>query len=246
MIKSIIIDDEANCRVALKELLAKECPMVKVTAEFSSADEAYHYITTQQEPADLVFLDIQMNDLDGFDFLQKFERLPFHVIFTTAYDQYAIKAIRFSALDYLLKPVDSDELRKAVEKYTREKDYNRLNEWKLAMRNHSFFDKLGIPSLSEIMFVRIDDIICIQSDNNYSLVHTQKGEKLVSSKNIGYYEELLSDLHFFRVHNSYLINLKKIKQYVRGKSAIVMMDNGMRLDVASRRKEEFLEMLYLK
>lgn len=248
--KCIIVDDEKNCIVALRELLHKYHPDVNIAAEFTSADEAYAFLSQPDNNSGLVFMDIQMPGCDGFSLLKKFEQINFNVIFTTAYDHYAIKAIKFSALDYLLKPIDPEELDAALQKYgtvlqTR-KSALYMNDLNTRIHSGKFFDKLAVPSLSEIIFIPVEKIIYLESDNNYTLIHCVNGEQIVSSKNIGYYEELLNDLNFFRIHNSYIISLKKINRYIRGKTAMVELENGVTLQISTRRKEEFLEFLNLK
>ena len=246
MIKCLIIDDEDNCRIALRELLKTNAPDFQLIYHTDDANQAYSLITDGTFEPDVVFLDIQMPKCDGFSFLKKFESLPFHVIFTTAYDQYAIKAIRFSAIDYLLKPVDIDDLVPALEKCRNAKQLkiqSSVSQFKNALSNGNLFEKLAIHSSTEITFISTLDILFFESSNNYTTVHLNDGTKIVSSKNIGYYEELLEGLPFFRVHNSYIINLKKIKKYMRGKTGLIELDNGEQIAVSNRRKDELVKIL---
>jgi two-component system, LytTR family, response regulator len=248
MSKCIILDDEENCRVALRELIRQHVPGLEIIYHSDDANHVYDLVMDGTLKPDIVFLDIQMPKCDGFSFLKKFDDLPFFVVFTTAYDQYAIKAIRFSALDYLLKPIDTNDLLAAVAKLKQGmtgSSIHPVNTFRKKLTEDNLFHKLAIPSISEINFVETQQIIYFESSNNYTTVYTDSGEKLISSKNIGYYEELLEGLYFFRVHNSYIINLKKIKKYMRGKTGLIEMDNGQQIAVSVRRKDEFIKMMNL-
>jgi two-component system, LytTR family, response regulator len=246
-IKCIIIDDEENCRIALRELIKQFHKQVVVEAEYGNANIAYSDIMEQNVTPDIVFLDIQMPECDGFAFLQKFEHIKFYVIFTTAFDHYAIKAIKFSALDYLTKPIDNEDLADSFQRYL-ELDSQKIivsEHFKQASIAGKLFDKLAIPSINEINFLPIKDIVYLESDNNYTAIYSINGDRIVSSKNIGYYEELLDDLPFFRIHNSFIINLKKVKKYIKGKPGLIEMENGVKINVSLRRKDDFLDMLSL-
>ncbi len=245
MTKCIIIDDEENCRIALEQLLKQNHPDVEVVLSASDALKTYELIQRKEVRADIIFLDIQMPNCGGFEFLQKFEKVPFGVIFTTAFDQYAVKAIKYSALDYLLKPIDEAELRESLERFKRAKKNNNklLNEFSKNVKANKLFEKLAVPSLNEISFVALSEICYLKSDNNYTIITTTNERQFTSSRNIGYYEEILSEHSFFRIHNSYIINLGKVVRYVRGKSGFVEMQDGTTIAVSTRRKEEFLELL---
>lgn len=244
-----IIDDEENCRIALAELVKQHHPEWQLLFEARNGQIAFDMIQSLKSPPNLVFLDIQMPVCDGFSFLQKFEQpIPFPIIFTTAFDKYAIKAIKFSALDYLLKPIDGNELAEALNRFS--KINTTVNQKQLAhiksqLSTTNTFHKLAIPSLSEIIFIDTPNIVYLKSDNNYTTILTQDGKQIISSKNIGFYESILEPQEFFRVHNSYLVNLKKIKKYVRGKVSFIEMENGESIGVSSRRKEELLQLLYI-
>jgi two-component system LytT family response regulator len=182
----------------------------------------------------------QMPEEDGFSFLGRFSN--FSVVFATAYNTYAIKAIRFSALEYLLKPINKNELKDAIEKFkNRPVKEQQLTEFKSNIKTGTYFDKLGIPTQTEIYFIKMETILYLESDNNYTKIYTSSGSPIMSSKNIGYYEELLDGLNFFRIHNSYIINLKKIVRYVRGKAGSVELENGVNLEISKRKKEQFLK-----
>lgn len=245
MKKCVILDDEENCRIGLRNLVKRLSPDMEIIMESDDAALVHQLITEGKIAPDLVFLDIQMPDCDGFEFLGKFSEIPFQIIFTTAYDRHAIRAIRFSALDYLLKPIDAEELGaalnrlKGIEKNT---DQPLVANLKSKINEGNLFGKLAIASQTAINFIETKNIIYFESQSNYTTVHLSGGEKLVSSKNIGYYEELLEGTSFFRIHNSYIINIERMKKYIRGKAGMIEMDNGQQLALSLRRKEAFLSL----
>jgi two-component system LytT family response regulator len=242
--KAIIIDDEEKGRKILQSLLGSYCKDVTVAATAGDADEAYTLILKHKP--DVIFLDIEMPNGNGFSLLERFDEIPFHVIFTTAYDSYAIKAIKYHALDYLLKPIDIDELKLAVEKIktlrqTRQPE-NRYFEF-LASRKLEFTGRIGLPIKEGVVFMPVSDIVWIESDGNYCTFHTMDSKKYVVSKNIGEYEELLPCHEFFRAHKSHLINVKKVKKYIRTDGYYVEMEDGAMVEIARRKKDEFLNIM---
>lgn len=245
MITCIIIDDEEDCRIALKELLARRHPNVEVIGQAASAAEAYNLISGAGKPVDLVFLDIQMPLCDGFGFLNMFEQVHFHVVFTTAFDQYAIKAIRFSASDYLLKPVDPEELHHTLQRIARKENDEALHELRKRIATQNYFDKLTVATLSEVKFIEVQSIRYFESENSYSTIHLDNNEKIVSSKNIGFYEDLMLERGFFRCHNSYLINIAKVTRLLKGNERMVELDHKIMLHVSDRRKDKLQSMLGL-
>jgi two-component system LytT family response regulator len=246
MISCFILDDEPDCISALAKLLTKYHPEVGIAGQSSIPSEAYEAMRHAAIRPDILFLDIQMPGENGFAFLKRFDEIDFTVIFTTAYDTYAIQAIKCSALDYLLKPIDHAELAAALDRYKSLPHANRQKAETLKTNVHAGepFSKLAVPALSEIAFVDISEILFLESDNNYTIIHTVQTQ-IVSSKNIGYFEDLLDGLNFFRIHNSCIINLKKMNRYIRGKPGYVQLENGIRKEVSKRKKEEFLKRLNL-
>ena len=186
---------------------------------------------------------------NGFDLLEKFDQVNFEVIFTTAYGHYAIKAIKFSALDYLLKPIDIDELNIAVRKVedqinsTKDEQENESIKTLIENLNNTSMKKIAIPDLEGITFVDIDDIIRCEADRNYTCIHLKNGRKLLSSKVLKEYEKLFADYQFIRLHNSHIINLSHVKRYIKGEGGTVIMSDESSVDVSRRRKSEFLERL---
>lgn len=247
MIKALIVDDEGNARETLKMLLDQHTSNVQILGMADSAETAYQMINELQP--ELVFLDVEMPKGNGFDLLERFNKADFKVIFTTAYGHYAIKAIKFSALDYLLKPIDIDELKMAVQKardcIVEQRNENESESIKTLIENlnNTNMRKIAIPDLDGITFVDIDDIIRCEADRNYTCIHLESGRKLLSSKVLKEYEKLFADYQFIRLHNSHIINLKHVRRYIKGEGGTVIMSDESSVDVSRRRKSEFLERL---
>jgi len=241
-IKAVIIDDEKNSREVLHNMLNKYCTDVAVVGDASGCDEGVELI--RQLKPDLVFLDIQMPDGSGFNLLEEIEKPDFDVIFVTAFDQYAIKAIKFSALDYLLKPVNPQDLIQSVERY-RDKSYTgqinkRLEVLMQNVGSGSQKPKKIILSTAEgYHVVNPDDIIRCQSDSYYTNFHFIDGKRVIVSKTLKEYEEMLNDFGFVRCHKSHLVNVKYIKSYLRADGGFIMMTDGTEIPV-SRRKRDYI------
>jgi len=250
-LRAAIIDDEANARQALTNMLQLVAPEVEIVGEAKNVDLGIELIKTQKP--NIVFLDIQMPGKTGFDLLSSFEKLDFGVIFTTAYQEYALKAFRFSAIDYLLKPIDPDELQEAVAKYKEiigEVDKKQLeilqehlasSENKIRKSNAN--QRIALPSSEGVHFINLTDIIQCESLGSYTKFHLLTGQKIVVSKLLKDYEEILDNFHFFRIHQSNIINLEHIKRYVKGDGGQVWMVDNAEIEVSRRRKEEFLALL---
>ena len=253
-LRAVIIDDEANARQALTNMLQFVAPEVVICGEAKNVDLGIELINT--EKPNLVFLDIQMPGKTGFDLLSSFDKLDFGVIFTTAYQEYALKAFRFSAIDYLLKPIDPDELQEAVKKYKgmiAEVDKKQLEilQEHLASptiienktRKPNLNQRIALPSSEGVHFINLSDIIQCESLGSYTKFHLMNGQKIVVSKLLKDYEEILDNFHFFRVHQSNIINLEHIKRYVKGDGGQIWMVDNAEIEVSRRRKEEFLALL---
>lgn len=246
MITAIIIDDELKGRIALRQKLKDYCPQVQVTGEAEDGAEGLKLIE-QVQPA-IVFLDIEMPRMNGFEMLQQLQRKNFHLIFTTAYDQYAIKAIRFAAFDYLLKPVDIEELRAAVQKITAEKQPDvsaRFEALEHNLKQKQTFNKIAIAAKEGLLFFNISDIIHIEAQSNYTVFSFVNRPKLTVSKTLKEFEDLLPPETFFRSHHSHMINLQYIKKYIKGDGGQIEMQNGELVDVSRKKKEEFLRLMGL-
>lgn len=247
MIRAIIIDDERIGRETLQSLLKQYCPNVSVVAQADSVDGGRRAIATHDP--DLVFLDIEMPFGNGFELLDGIADARFEVIFTTAYDQYAIRAIRTAALDYLLKPIDRDELVSAVEKAEKKTGGARslnlnlevlLENLKHATSEHS---KIALPTDDGLTLVGVNDIIRCEADGNYTRFFLQNREQLIVSKTLKDFETLLGEMNFLRVHHSHLVNIDHVKKYVRGEGGVVIMSDTAAVPVSRRKKEELIRRL---
>ena len=245
MIRIIIIDDEQKSIDVLKYSLSKIRNDIQIVGEAHSADSGLKLIEQVGHQTDLLFLDIQMPNGDGFHLLNSLKKIPFGVIFVTAFDQFAIKAIRFSALDYLLKPVNTEELESALQRFEQKQNGSAIQAFSESIRNKTLFDKLAISTLTEVRLIPIEQIRYFESENSYCTLYLDTDERVVSTKSIGYYETLLQDHSFFRCHNSYLINIKKVTRFLKGDSRLVELENRIRLDVSERRKNDLLALLGL-
>ncbi len=245
MIKAIIVDDEPYCCEALDTLLNRYCPQVKVAGICYSGREALQEIK-EQKPQ-LLFLDIEMPQMNGFELLQKIPDPDFDLIFTTSYDQYAIKAIRFSALDYLLKPIDRDELQAAVHKVTERNHYSLTQQLELLLQKMhapaAQINKVAMPTMEGLQMVTVNSIISCESDSNYTVVFLKNKQKIVVSRTLKDIEEMLEDYSFFRIHHSYLVNINEINKYVKGEGGYVVMSDGTAVDVSRSKKELLLKTL---
>ena len=241
MIKAIIVDDEPYCCEALATLLERYCPEVKV-ADICHSGEAALSAIKEQKPQ-LLFLDIEMPQMNGFELLEKLPEINFELIFTTSYDQYAIRAIRFSALDYLLKPVDREELQKAVQKTITRLSSPLPQQLEILLQkiNHSSVavQKIALPTMEGLQMVALDTIISCSSDSNYTVFFLKNKQKIIVSRTLKDVEEMLNEHSFFRVHHSYIVNMNEINKYIKGEGGYLIMSDGSSVDV-SRSKKEFL------
>lgn len=242
MYKTIIVDDEKGCRDTLQSLLSN-FPEINVIAQASSTNEAQELIQNLQPQ--LIFLDIEMPGGNGFELLENFSPINFDIIFTTAYDQYAIKAIKYSALDYLLKPIDPDELAISIKRFaTKKHDQNLINnQFKTLLTNiseESAHHKIAVPDGEGINFIKVNNIIRFQSEGSYTYMHTTEHSKpILISKPMGDYQEMLSSDSFIRIHRSHLINLNHVNKYVKGDGSYAVMSDGAKVEVARRKRTDF-------
>lgn len=243
MITSVIVDDDIKNIRVLKGLLEEFCPQVDVVGEAYNVEEAVNVVKATKPH--LVFLDIEMPYANGFQLLDRLMPVNFEIIFITAYDNYAIKAIRYCALDYLLKPVNIKELLQAVQRTTEQvksKETNlKLQVFVDSLRTRqNEMHKIAIPGMDGLNFVDMKSIIRCESDRNYTNVYLVNGKKITTTKTIGEFEEILPEGIFFRIHNSHLINLNCIKKYFKGRGGYVVMEDDTNIEVAARRKDAFL------
>jgi two-component system LytT family response regulator len=242
--KAILIDDERNALEMLEWMIRKNTPEVEIVAMCESPVDGIEKIATLKP--DVVFLDIEMPQLNGFDMLDRIGKYDFEVIFTTAYNQFAIKALKICALDYLLKPVDAEELKASVQKALQRK--NKVSSEQLEMLMNYFKPekpkarRIALTASDHLIFVETSDIIYCESDSNYTTFFLAKGDKVVISKTLKDVEEILEGADFFRIHASFLINLKHVAKFTRGDGGYVIMTNNQRITVSRKKKDEFFEM----
>lgn len=240
MIRAVIIDDEHDSRETIFNILKNYCKNIDVVGQANGVNSGLTMV--KKTNPDVVFLDIQMPDGTGFDLLEKIPNVNFKVIFITAYDQYALKAIKFSALDYILKPVDPQQLIDAVSKIRIDQmDIEDMNKKiNILLRNRTGFERITLPTSDGFKFVDIKDIVRCEADNNYTGFYLNNGEKALVTRTLKEYEDTLSGMDFIRVHQSHIVNLKYIDRYIKGDGGTIVMVDGSEVEVSRRRKEEFL------
>nr|WP_299382820.1 LytTR family DNA-binding domain-containing protein [Allomuricauda sp.] len=244
ILKVVIIEDEKKSRETLKAMLEEFCKDVKVLATASNVTEAVKVLSVVSP--DVVFLDIELQTGQGFDVLEQIKDPNFEVIFTTAFEKYAIKAIKFSSLDYLLKPIDLDELKQAVEKARNRMDTNVYKQQidtlmqNISKENYRQ-EKICLATTTGMEFIAIEDIVVCKADGSYTTFVLKNKSKLMVSKHLKEYEILLGDHQFMRVHNSYLINLKEVKKYIKADGGYIIMSNDMHVSLSPRKKEDLIE-----
>ncbi|MBB1284427.1 response regulator transcription factor [Flavisolibacter sp. BT320] len=246
MIKAILIDDEKNALEMLEWQLQNYCPQVQVGALCGSADEGITAI--RQHVPQLVFLDIEMPHKNGFEVIYTFPEPTFDVIFTTAYDQFAIKAFKFAALDYLLKPIDADELVAAVQRYEKKQRHHQLKDQLDILLQQYKQPQLApgrIPFATQegLVFIRPETIVRCEASSNYTTLHFSDKTKMVVSKTLKDVEDLLNPYGFFRVHHSHLINLQQVSRYVKADGGFIEMADGSQVPVSRQRKDFVLDVL---
>lgn len=246
MISAILIDDETAGLKALQLAIEKYCPEIVIKASYNNPEEGLSGI--RKIKPQVVFLDVQMPQMSGFDLLQQLTPIDFEVIFVSAHDQYAIKAIKFSAIDYLLKPVDVEDLVHAV-KRVKERQNKIVNpfQYQSVLNNIQLksgkVEKLAIPTLQGIDFFNTRDILYCKAEGSYTQIVLRNNQHALVSKNLKDFETLLADSGFFRVHHSYIINLAHVEKYVKGEGGYVVLTDNRHVDVSRRKKEEFLAVL---
>jgi len=245
MITAIIVDDEPYSCESLATLIERYCPDVKLLDICYSGADALKAI--KEQATTLLFLDIEMPGMNGFEMLQQLPSINFSIIFTTSYDQYAIKAIKFSALDYLLKPVDREDLQIAVQKAMQSEKQSLPQQIEILLQklNHPTIpvNKIAIPTIEGLQMIFVEDIISCSSESNYTVLHLKNKQKITASRTLKEIEEMLEDYSFTRVHHSYLVNLNEVEKYFRGDGSYLMMSDGSAIDVSRSRKDLLLKKL---
>ncbi|MEP6597169.1 MAG: LytTR family DNA-binding domain-containing protein [Ginsengibacter sp.] len=245
MIKAILIEDEVHCLDTLSILISDYCPEVQVMEQCVSAKQGLIAVGKHQ-PA-LIFLDIEMPIMNGFEFLEQFTEIPFSVIFTTSYDRYAIRAIRFSALDYLLKPIDPKELVTAVHKVQVQKTPPSAEQFRMLIdqvqNKGNQFTRVAVPTSEGYELIPAEEIIYCEADDNYTYFFLKNKKKVMACRTLKEVEEQLTDfVSFIRVHHSYMVNLNEVHKYIRGEGGYLIMSNGTTVNVSRSRKDALMKL----
>ncbi len=244
MIRVVIVEDEKHSRETLKNLLTEFCTDVEIAGMAGSVEEA-RAVITETRP-DLIFLDIELQTGTGFDVLNSLSDLHFEVVFTTAFEHYAIKAIKFSSLDYLLKPIDITELQQAVEKAKgKMNDAHKREKLEVLLENVKARPdgerKICLATQESIEFINIKEILYCEASGSYTQFYLKGGAKLLVSKNLKEYENMLTEHGFMRVHNSFLINLREVKSLVKSEGGYILMNNNSQISISPKKRDEFME-----
>jgi two-component system, LytTR family, response regulator len=247
MIRALIVDDELKSINVLNTLINEHCSDIEIAATCTTIQDAKEAV--EKHKPQLVFLDVEMPRENGFQLINYFsEKKHFEIIFVTAYESYALQAIKVSAVDFILKPVTKEELIKAVDKAINKIQSNTLDKnWKLLVHNlnsEKTSQLIGIPTAEGLTMVKISDIIYCESSNNFTIINTINKQQHVVTRHLVDYEELLEPFGFLRVHNSFLINMNQITRYVKGRGGEVLMSDGKRIEVSSRKKVDFLTHIF--
>lgn len=245
MLKAIIIDDEPYCCEILAAMLESESPEVEITCICKNGEEGLAAI--RQHTPDLVFLDVEMPKMNGFEMLEQLPGINFHLIFTTSYDQYALKAIRFSAIDYLLKPLDREELKKAVQKVKERNGIPIPQQLEILMdkfrQPYSPVNKIALPTIEGLQMIPVDTIISCESDDNYTILQLKSKKKILVTRSLKEMEEILEQHSFILISRYHIVNLNEIEKYIKGEGGYLVMSDGTSVDVSRAKKELLLKKL---
>lgn len=245
MIKAIIVDDEPFCSQSLQLLLEQNCPDVMIMGNYKNGIEALAALRKQS--VDLVFLDVEMPRMSGFEMLEQLSHINFKLIFTTSYDKYALNALRVSAIDFLLKPIDRRELVLAVEKVKAASYTTNLQQLELLLQKVQHpskpVHKIALPSIEGLEMVPVENILYCESSDNYAYIFLKGGKKMLVTRSLKDMEDMLEDHSFTRVHRGFVVNLNEIEKYVRGDGGYVIMSDGKMIDVSRSKKEVLLKKL---
>lgn len=243
MLQAIIIDDEPDNVKLLALQLRMYCPQVEVLAECTKSEEGLKNII-ELKP-NIVFLDIEMPRMNGFELLEKIGNINFSLVFVTAYDKFAVKAFRYSAIDYLLKPIDTKELQDAIKKIENQQkiDQRQIEHLKqqFSSNNRVLPDKLALPFQNGVTFVPVKEILYCEADDNYTKIIMQDGQSFLITKTMRDIQEVLEEREFLRVHRQYIVNLNLIKKYVKGEGNYIIMNNEKSIPIARNQKDKLIE-----
>ncbi len=244
MLEAVLVDDEKKALQSLSWELTNFSKEIHVKASFTDPFEALEYL--EKHSPDCLFLDIEMPKMDGFQFIQKITKRDFPVVITTAYNQYAIQALKKEALDYLLKPIDGDDLKETISKIKKYQARNlstdKLEKLLLNFNNNPVYKKITVNTDGKLIFLTADEILYAESDGNYSTLYLKDGQRIVLTKKLKEVNLLLPSDIFYRIHNSYIINLSKIKEFIKTDGYVVLV-SGHKIPVSRQKKSDFLDML---
>ena len=241
MLKAILIDDEPDCVRLLAHELAAHCPQVQVVGQATRSEDGLRLIQVLQP--DVVFLDIEMPRMNGFQLLEKLGPISFSLIFVTAYNEFAVKAFRFSALDYLLKPIDTQDLQEAIRKAELQHriDDRQIASLRSQLHTQQLSDKIAVPYQQGIIFLPVGDIIYCESDSNYTKVIATQNRHYLLTRTLRDVQEVLEERNFLRVHRQYVVNLDHIKLFMKGEGTYLVMTNDVSIPVARNQKENLVQ-----
>jgi len=245
-LKAVIIDDEQLGRDALKNLLNLYCSEVELVGEATSVETGVDLLQNHKGKLDIVFLDVHLKDGLSFQILDKLDNIDFEVVFATAYNQFAIKAFNYSAIGYILKPIDPEELKSAIDRAKNGRSpqmKKRLEILSNQFNNPNTFEKMSIHAVDGIYFINIKDIMRCEGEDNYTHIYMIGGDKITVSKTIKEYEKMLTPINFYRVHKSHVVNLNYISKFVKGDGGYLIMNDGKMIEVSRRRRSSFMEQL---
>lgn len=244
MLEAVLVDDESKALESLSWELSNLSDEVKVIASFTDAHEALLYL--EKNTPDCLFLDIEMPTMDGFQFIKSLKNKNFPVVITTAYNQYALKALKNEAIDYLLKPIDSDDLNNTLDKVKKfnNKNYTaeRLEQILINFNSKSIKKKITINTDGKLVFLDSEEILYVESDGNYSTLYLEDGQKILLTKKLKEVNQILPPESFFRIHNSFVVNLSKIKEFLKTDGYVVLNTNH-KIPVSRQKKSDFLDLL---
>ena len=241
MLRAILVDDEPDCIRLLSLQLREHCPQVHILGQYTSSEEGLQAIQTLNP--DVVFLDIEMPEMNGFSLLEQLGEITFSLIFITAYNEFALKAFRFSALDYLLKPLDTAELQEAVHKAEKRQriDHQQLEMLRLQLTSGQHPQKIAVPYQSGVHFIELKDLVYCEADSNYTKLFLSNGKSYLLSRTLREVQQVLEERNFLRVHRQYLINLDHIKTYHKGEAAYLVVHGDITIPVAKNQKDRLVQ-----
>ncbi len=248
LLNAVIVEDERKGLINLKQMLNLHCPDVEVVGDADGVESGCTLFGRGDVRPDVAFLDINLGDGKVFQMLDRIKPIDFDIIFVTAYDQFAMKAFDYSAIGYILKPIDPDRLIDAVDRIRprgQARTQERLDAMQMFQKQPNVFDKMAIGAVDGIHFIKIREIIRFEAEDNYTHIFMTSGQRITASKTIKMYEDMLAPFNFYRVHKRHVINMNYMKKFVKGEGGYLIMEDGMRIDVSRRRRSAFLTQLRL-